>query len=524
MRPLPEARFTDVKHLTAVPAARNGCVLASAALVVLAAMLGGCGGAGAHEVDEPGPGGGAAAGSGQAPPAEPGAEKPPPDAEGGQSGDPGSGGPSVCNGERWDGPQATWIRARCAPFVEGQARCECSEQDPAAVDKGANEGTGTQAIGDAEFVTACRAALRDECEIDPDAPVFCGLADVGTCWPGEDDSWSCECGAGVQHRPLSGSACERALWQQCGERCETPFGTCGEVNHEQYRCQCTGVVGLLPPDPEPPGMSSDGWVAAGGVALRGPATCAGAMSEYCGDRCQTSAGSCAYGADGFACTCSAGGGGMQAFADVGGITPSACGAALQRTCGEELNAPLATCTQARARCEAAPRVWSPGAARPDSYEYACRCDGAAPAMVEARTCYSAMMDACPAAIDVSALLAPAAARQVGASCLADGDCAGGICHVGRLGREGVCSAPCAADSGCPAGAVCAFAKRGDPQGRCFFECRQEYGCERLNDAFDDPLLCGDHDFLPFGRLLRDDESGELCAPISDHYWPLPVRR
>ena len=505
---------------TAVSAGPIARALAWSLMFWLLAGVAACGGDGAgrggddRAAREPDDGDGPVA-------AEPGGSStqgPPPDATGGQSGDPGSGGPSECRGERWDGPGQPWIRARCNPD-----ECECAQQDPSAVDKNANEATGTQANGDARWVAACRAALRDECQIDPDAPVFCGLSGVGVCWPSEHGGWTCECGPGVQHRASADSPCDDALWAECGQRCETAFGSCGEVDRQQFSCLCTGVDGPLPRAPEPVAPSSDGTVP-GHAEMDGPTSCAAAMTEYCGDRCETSAGRCAPDGEGFACSCSDGSGGTQSFKELGGISPEACGTALQHTCGAELIAPMTTCTRADAKCEALPRVWAPGAPRPESFEYRCQCKGAPAAMVEARACYRAMLSACPDAIDDDAVLAPAAAGQLGARCMEDGDCAGGICNVGRLGREGVCSAPCALDRDCPAGAVCAFAKRGDASGRCFIECEDEYSCDLLNDAIEDPLYCADPAWLPYGRLLRDDESGQLCAPISDQYWPLPVAR
>jgi hypothetical protein len=186
---------------------------------------------------------------------------------------------------------------------------------------------------------------------------------------------------------------------------------------------------------------------------------------------------------------------------------------------------MTTCTVSGARCEGFPRVWPPGAPRPESYEYRCECGAGAAATVEARTCYRALIDTCPDAVDPALVLPRAAPRQVGAACSDASDCAGGICQLGQLRREGVCSAPCMTDGDCAPGALCAFEFRASSDtGRCFVACYSEYACTLLNDALDDPLACGGAVDIPYGRLLRDDESGNLCVPISDVYGPLPVRR
>jgi hypothetical protein len=432
----------------------------------------------------------------------------PPDPAGGQSGDPGNGEPWTCYGERWDGPDTPWIRASCHGG-EGWT-CICGEQDPAMPEPP----FGIGLYGPAVAQETCREALLRDCDIDADAALFCSMPELGICWPAQDETWICDCGSGFSYNGTRSQACDSALWAQCGNRCESAFGTCGEVNPNAYRCMCTGADEPLPVP------------AVGTLPMSQPRTCPVALAEYCGERCESSAGSCEPTQDGFLCSCEAGIGGTRTFQELGGISPVACGNALQAICGAELLPPMTTCVdpESRARCEGSARVWPPGAPRPESFEYRCQCAEAGAAVtVEAKTCHRAMIATCPEAIDLDAVLEPAAPQQVGAVCTVPGDCAGGICQLGRLRREGVCSAPCTTDGDCSAGAICAFAAA-KATGRCFMECEREYACDLLNDAFDDPLACGGAVDLPYGRLLRDDESGNLCVPISDVYWPLPVRR
>lgn len=187
---------------------------------------------------------------------------------------------------------------------------------------------------------------------------------------------------------------------------------------------------------------------------------------------------------------------------------------------------MTTCMLPGARCAASPRVWPPGAARPESYEYSCQCDGEAAAELEATACFRAMLEACPAVL-AGSRPTPAAARQLGALCHHASDCASGLCHVGRLQRDGVCSAPCMTDADCPSRALCSFAE-GAEIGHCFATCSGNDGyfaCELLNPAFDDPLNCLDRvDLDDAGLSNVTGESGQICAPLSDGYWPLPVQR
>jgi hypothetical protein len=429
----------------------------------------------------------------------------PRDEGGGQSGDPGNGGPSICTGERWAGPGEPWIRAFC-----NGSTCECIDWDPSAPDPRYGPGlSGIWALGDARWVAACYAALRADCGIDPGAPLFCSAPGVGTCWPRAGNTWFCECGAGVEGRG-AGGACGDALWASCGEHCETAFGSCDEFGND-YRCMCTGVDGPLPLASAPHTLPAE------------QPSCATAIAQYCGERCESSAGSCETIDDGFLCSCSDGSSGMSSFAELGGISPAICGEALERICGAELIAPMTTCgADGGVRCRAQPRVWPPGAPRPTTFEYECTCSAGAPAVtVEAGTCHRAVLAACPEAISDEERHAPAEPGQLGALCAADGDCASGVCHFGRLKREGVCSQVCAVNADCPSDALCSLFN-GNDTGHCFRQCAQHRLCEFLNAAFDDPLICADWIDTDFGGQSYVDESGTVCISISDYSTDLPI--
>jgi hypothetical protein len=191
-----------------------------------------------------------------------------------------------------------------------------------------------------------------------------------------------------------------------------------------------------------------------------------------------------------------------------------------------LLAPMTTCTLPGGRCEASPRVLQPGAARPESYEYRCECGaGAAPITLEASACYRAMLQACPDT-PTGALPMPATQGQLGALCELGSDCESGICHLGRAKRRRVQRAMHARRRLPEPHTVLVL--RGADVGHCFVECEGNAGlfaCESLNDAFDDPLNCLDRVDLDHGDLWKEaGEGGQICAPLSDQYWPLPVRR
>ncbi len=386
-----------------------------------------------------------------------------------------------CEVDDWPAPDAPRREYSCTPDLEG-FRCNCA---------------GIPELP--EPFESCADALREVCGIDPDAPNFCDARGGSACWPGDGEGgWLCDCGTGDGFAPVQAEDCTTALVDSCADRCDSEFGVCTEDVDApgSYGCRCSGDLH----DRVPPEGSA----------------CVEALGVVCGELCETDAGSCAFDSliDAFRCECVDGVTDEVPLPDVGGAHPEACRDAALRACGEPMSVPVFDCTSDDGLddglCIVIPPLDRPGAEPPTTRQHRCHCNGSDAVMVEARTCFAALVDACPDAIPSG--LGAATAGDPGALCAADDDC-DDACFVPGTEEDAICAPGCADDGDCPNGTACAVltGASGDAAGHCLRSCEHDVECGLLNDAWDNPLYCAPRAVLDGAAAVGD----RVCIQVSE---------